>query len=104
MVANDGLAHVRCKKSAGIFCGSEAPWVVDYGEGPFIERQENPTFVRFSTVIHPQGSPETLRDPKGFSLKVYTEEGSWDVVGNNLNVFFIRDAIQFPDKARRFLL
>lgn len=54
-------------------------------------------FVRFSTVIHPKGSPETLRDPRGFATKFYTEQGNWDLVGNNLPVFFIRDAIKFPD-------
>lgn len=56
-----------------------------------------PVFVRFSTVIHPKGSPETLRDPHGFAVKFYTQEGNWDLVGNNLPVFFIRDAIKFPD-------
>ncbi|WP_324291523.1 catalase [Corallococcus sp. BB11-1] len=56
-----------------------------------------PMFVRFSTVIHPGGSPETLRDPRGFALKFYTDEGNWDLVGNNLPIFFIRDAIKFPD-------
>ncbi len=56
-----------------------------------------PVFVRFSTVIHPQGSPESLRDPRGFAVKFYTEEGNWDLVGNNLPVFFIRDAMMFPD-------
>jgi catalase len=56
-----------------------------------------PVFLRFSTVIHPNGSPENLRDPRGFAVKFYTEEGNWDLVGNNLPVFFIRDAIKFPD-------
>jgi catalase len=59
--------------------------------------RKTPVFVRFSTVIHPSGSPETLRDPRGFAVKFYTEEGNYDIVGNNLPVFFIRDAIQFPD-------
>jgi catalase len=59
--------------------------------------KKTPMFVRFSTVIHPSGSPETLRDPRGFALKFYTDEGNWDLVGNNLPVFFIRDAIKFPD-------
>ncbi|MEM8694460.1 MAG: catalase [Pseudomonadota bacterium] len=58
---------------------------------------ETPVFVRFSTVIHPSGSPEALRDPRGFATKFYTQEGNWDLVGNNLPVFFIRDAMQFPD-------
>lgn len=55
------------------------------------------TFLRFSTVIHPNGSPEQLRDPRGFAVKFYTEDGNWDLVGNNLPVFFIRDAMKFPD-------
>ncbi len=53
--------------------------------------------VRFSTVIHGKGSPETARDPRGFAVKFYTEEGNYDIVGNNLPIFFIRDAIKFPD-------
>lgn len=59
--------------------------------------KKTPAFVRFSTVIHPAGSPENLRDPRGFAVKLYTDEGNWDLVGNNLPVFFIRDAIKFPD-------
>ena len=59
--------------------------------------KKTPVFVRFSSVIHPKGSPETLRDPRGFATKFYTEEGNWDLVGNNLPIFFIRDAIKFPD-------
>ncbi len=59
--------------------------------------KKTPVFLRFSTVIHPGGSPESLRDPRGFAVKFYTEEGNWDLVGNNLPVFFIRDAMKFPD-------
>ncbi|HEH9426119.1 TPA: catalase [Aeromonas sobria] len=59
--------------------------------------KKTPVFVRFSTVIHGQHSPETLRDPRGFATKFYTDQGNWDLVGNNLPVFFIRDAIKFPD-------
>lgn len=61
-----------------------------------------PVFVRFSTVIHGGHSPETLRDPRGFAVKFYTEDGNWDLVGNNLKVFFIRDAIKFPDFIHAF--
>ncbi|GAA2977662.1 MULTISPECIES: catalase [Streptomyces] len=53
--------------------------------------------VRFSTVIGGRDSSEAARDPRGFAVKFYTEEGNWDLVGNNLGVFFIRDAIKFPD-------
>ncbi|NMO14390.1 catalase [Pyxidicoccus fallax] len=59
--------------------------------------KKTPMFVRFSTVIPQAGSPETVRDPRGFALKFYTDEGNWDLVGNDLPVFFIRDAIKFPD-------
>ncbi|MCC9166619.1 catalase [Pontibacter harenae] len=59
--------------------------------------KQTPVFVRFSTVGHPSGSPETLRDPRGFAVKFYTEDGNWDLVGNNLKIFFIRDAMKFPD-------
>src|SRR3989440_9157740 len=54
-------------------------------------------FVRFSTVGGEKGSADTERDPRGFAVKFYTEDGNWDLVGNNLKVFFIRDAIKFPD-------
>jgi len=56
-----------------------------------------PMFARFSTVIGEQGSSDSDRDPRGFALKFYTEEGNWDLVANNTPVFFIRDAIKFPD-------
>jgi catalase len=59
--------------------------------------KRTPLFVRFSTVAGGKDSPETLRDPRGFAVKFYTEDGNWDLVGNNLKVFFIRDAIKFPD-------
>ncbi len=59
--------------------------------------KRTPLFVRFSTVAHGNHSPETLRDPRGFAVKFYTEDGTWDLVGNNLKIFFIRDAIKFPD-------
>ena len=61
-----------------------------------------PVFLRFSTVIGGKESPETARDPRGFAIKFYTEDGNWDLVGNNLKVFFIRDAIKFPDMIHAF--
>ena len=64
--------------------------------------KQTPTFVRFSSVIHGGHSPETLRDPRGFAVKFYTEDGNWDLVGNNLKVFFIRDAVKFPDRVHAF--
>ncbi|KAI9728517.1 MAG: catalase A [Cirrosporium novae-zelandiae] len=56
-----------------------------------------PMFVRFSTVLGSRGSADTVRDVRGFALKFYTQEGNWDIVGNNIPVFFIQDAIKFPD-------
>ena len=58
---------------------------------------QTPVFLRFSTVIGGKESPETARDPRGFAVKLKTVDGNWDLVGNNLKVFFIRDAIKFPD-------
>ena len=55
------------------------------------------TFARFSTVAGELGSPDTARDPRGFAVKFYTEEGNWDMVGNNTPVFFIRDPLKFSD-------
>ncbi|MDX3775664.1 catalase [Chromatiaceae bacterium AAb-1] len=69
---------------------------------PFKEGKVTPVFVRFSSVVHGGHSPETLRDPRGFATKFYTDEGNWDLVGNNLPVFFIRDAIKFPDMVHSF--
>ncbi|MCA1564172.1 MAG: catalase [Acidobacteria bacterium] len=64
--------------------------------------KRTPVFVRFSTVIHGGHSPENLRDPRGFAVKFYTEDGNWDLVGNNLKVFFIRDPLKFPDVVHAF--
>ena len=59
--------------------------------------KETPVIIRFSTVIGGRDSSEVARDPRGFAVKFKTEDGNWDLVGNNLPVFFIRDAIKFPD-------
>ena len=59
--------------------------------------KKTPVFVRFSTVGGEKGSADTARDPRGFAIKFYTEEGNWDMVGNNTPVFFIRDPSKFPD-------
>ncbi|KAG0265650.1 hypothetical protein BGZ95_003262 [Linnemannia exigua] len=58
---------------------------------------KTPIFARFSTVGGEKGSSDSARDPRGFALKFYTEEGNWDMVGNNTPVFFIRDPLKFPD-------
>lgn len=59
--------------------------------------KETPAFVRFSTVAGERGAADAERDVRGFAMKFYTEEGNWDVVGNNTPVFFIRDPLKFPD-------
>jgi catalase len=59
--------------------------------------EKTPAFVRFSTVAGSKGSADLARDVRGFAVKLYTKEGNWDIVGNNIPVFFIQDAIKFPD-------
>jgi catalase len=59
--------------------------------------EKTPAFVRFSTVAGSKGSVDLARDVRGFAVKLYTKEGNWDLVGNNIPVFFIQDAIRFPD-------
>ena len=59
--------------------------------------ERTPVFVRFSTVAGNKGSHDLARDVRGFAVKLYTREGNWDLVGNNIPVFFIQDAIKFPD-------
>ena len=63
----------------------------------FTPGTQTPVFVRFSTVMGYRGSPEQARDPRGFAIKFYTQQGNWDMVGINWPIFFIRDAIKFPD-------
>lgn len=91
------VVHARGAGAHGVF-RTEAS-MKPYTKAHFLQEagKETPVFVRFSTVIHGTGSPETARDPRGFSVKFYTEEGNYDLVGNHLPVFFIRDAIKFPD-------
>lgn len=87
-------------KGAGAF-GYFKPYqsMEKYTTAHFLQNPSKMTkvFVRFSTVIGSKGSADTARDPRGFAVKFYTEEGIYDLVGNNLPVFFIRDAIKFPD-------
>lgn len=68
----------------------------------FKSGEKTPVFVRFSSVVHGNHSPEALRDPHGFATKFYTADGNWDLVGNNFPTFFIRDAIKFPDMVHAF--
>jgi len=59
--------------------------------------KKTPVFLRFSTVAGERGAADTVRDPRGYAVKFYTEEGNYDIVGNNTPVFFINDPIKFPD-------
>jgi catalase len=69
-----------------------------YTKAKFLQKgKKTEMLARFSTVAGEQGSPDTWRDPRGFALKFYTEEGNYDLVGNNTPVFFIQDPIKFPD-------
>jgi catalase len=61
------------------------------------EGERTPAFVRFSTVAGNKGSADLARDVRGFAVKLYTQQGNWDIVGNNIPVFFIQDALKFPD-------
>ena len=101
------VVHARGAGAHGYFeaygtAGSEP--VSKYTRAKLFQQQgkRTPVFVRFSSVIHGGHSPETLRDPRGFATKFYTEDGNWDLVGNNLKVFFIRDAMKFPDLVHAF--
>lgn len=101
------VVHARGAAAHGYFeaysrCGDES--IAKYTRAKFLQQagQQSPVFVRFSTVVHGMHSPETLRDPRGFAVKVYTEDGNWDLVGNNLKIFFIRDAMKFPDMVHAF--
>jgi catalase len=71
----------------------------EFTEADLFQRagERTPVFVRFSTVAGNKGSADLARDVRGFAVKFYTQEGNWDLVGNNIPVFFIQDAIKFPD-------
>jgi catalase len=90
------IVHARGSAAHGIFeaYGSMS----QYTKAKFLEKgRTTPVFVRFSTVAGSRGSTDMARDARGFSVKFYTEEGNYDLVGNNMPVFFIQDAIKFPD-------
>jgi catalase len=72
---------------------------VEYTKADFLQEvgSRTPVFVRFSTVVGSRGSADTVRDVRGFAVKFYTREGNYDLVGNNIPVFFIQDAMKFPD-------
>lgn len=96
------VVHAKGAGAHGYFQVCES--MAKYTKAKFLQNPEKktPVFVRFSTVVGSKGSADTLRDPRGFAVKFYTEEGNYDLVGNNLPVFFIRDAIKFPDMVHSF--
>jgi catalase len=91
------IVHARGSAAHGYFEAYE-PLTNLTKAAPFTEAgKRTPVFVRFSTVAGERGSADTARDVRGFAVKFYTDEGNWDLVGNNIPVFFIQDAIKFPD-------
>jgi catalase len=91
------IVHARGSAAHGYFECYEALTAVTRA-APFASKgKRTPVFVRFSTVAGERGSADTARDVRGFAVKFYTDEGNWDLVGNNIPVFFIQDAMKFPD-------
>jgi len=91
------IVHARGSAAHGFFEAYEALPELTVA-APFKEAgKRTPVFVRFSTVAGERGSKDTARDVRGFAVKFYTDEGNWDLVGNNMPVFFIQDAMKFPD-------
>ncbi len=91
------IVHARGSGAHGFFECYE-PLTDLTRAAPFKEAGKvTPVFVRFSTVQGERGSKDTARDVRGFAVKFYTDEGNWDLVGNNIPVFFIQDAMKFPD-------
>ena len=90
------VVHARGAGAHGVFVANGA--AANLTRAAFLQSGvETPVFVRFSTVLGSRGSADTPRDTRGFAVKFYTSEGTYDLVGNNIPVFFIQDAIKFPD-------
>lgn len=91
------VVHARGSAAYGTFTLTKS--LSDYTIADFLqtEGQKTPVFLRFSTVGGGQDSSDYARDPRGFAVKFYTQQGNWDMVGNNTPVFFLRDGIKFPD-------
>src|SRR5436189_5137414 len=91
------VVHARGSAAHGVFKLYQP--LAKYTKAGFLNDPniETPVFVRFSTVAGSRGSTDLARDVRGFAVKFYTEEGNFDLVGNNMPVFFIQDAIKFPD-------
>jgi len=91
------IVHARGSAAHGYFELTES--LAEYTTAKILTEtgKQTPLFTRFSTVAGNKGSKDTPRDVRGFAVKIYTEEGNWDIVGNNMPIFFIQDAIKFPD-------
>ncbi|MCJ9691807.1 catalase [Rhizobium sp. PRIMUS64] len=91
------VVHARGYGAHGYFETYES--LAAYTRADLFQRpgEKTPAFVRFSTVAGSKGSFDLARDVRGFAVKIYTQQGNWDLVGNNIPVFFIQDAIKFPD-------
>lgn len=91
------IVHARGSAAHGVFKVYQS--MAEYTKAGFLQdpSKETPVFVRFSTVAGSRGSTDLARDVRGFAVKFYTDEGNFDLVGNNMPVFFIQDAMKFPD-------
>ena len=91
------VVHARGFGAHGYFENYES--LADVTRADLFQRpgEKTPAFVRFSTVAGNKGSADLARDVRGFAVKLYTQQGNWDIVGNNIPVFFIQDALKFPD-------
>ncbi len=91
------VVHARGYGAHGFFENYES--LAEITSADLFQRpaEKTPAFVRFSTVAGNKGSADLARDVRGFAVKLYTKQGNWDIVGNNIPVFFIQDAIKFPD-------
>jgi catalase len=92
------VVHARGAGAYGFFEPYD-DWLAEYTAARFLTAPgtKTPVFVRFSTVAGSRGSADTVRDVRGFATKFYTEQGNYDLVGNNFPVFFIQDGVKFPD-------
>ncbi|EPS42548.1 hypothetical protein H072_3470 [Dactylellina haptotyla CBS 200.50] len=91
------VVHARGAGAFGYFKLKQSASDVTHANVLTDTSRTTPVFVRFSTVLGSRGSADTVRDVRGFAVKFYTQEGNWDIVGNDIPVFFIQDAIKFPD-------
>jgi len=91
------VVHAKGSGAHGVLEVTED--VTKFTKAAFLNKvgKKTPLFIRFSTVAGERGAADTVRDPRGFAIKFYTEEGNYDMVGNNTPVFFINDPIKFPD-------